>query len=110
MIGLAERRIRSCTGHVHLRAGAALLLFCCGIALAVSAFEPGKSTEATRRSEIFPGDDPLTLTIVLNRDDQHGFEQFLEGIKRTGSPSYRSFLKPREQAECFGPSVASYQA
>lgn len=109
MIGISERGIRSCLGQVHLKAGAALLLFLGGIALAVSAFEPGKPAPI-RLPIPTPSltDVPLTLTIVLKRTDQKDFDGFLRSIQTPGSPAYRQYLSPEEQAARFGPSVRVY--
>jgi hypothetical protein len=56
------------------------------------------------------GDQPMTLTVVLNRTDQQGFEAFLRGVQDPQSPTYRRYLGPREQAERFGPSPQAYDA
>jgi hypothetical protein len=54
------------------------------------------------------GAEPLTLTIVLKRTDQRAFEKFLKGLQDSGSPSYRQYLSPAEQADRFGPSSQTY--
>jgi hypothetical protein len=114
-------RIRSwLTGCSYLRAGGALSLFVCGIAIAVLALTASKSAAvkgrvmtrsvagATTVPETLPADMPLTLTVVLNRADQQAFESFLHGVQNPGSPSYRHYLSPREQAERFGPTASSF--
>src|SRR5205085_5544635 len=110
------------TGYVYLRAGVALLLSVCGIALMVLAFAPAESgsrtggamtptlASATKLPETLPPDMPLTLTIVLNRADQSGFEKSLQAMQDPKSPSYRHYLLPREQADRFGPNASSYNA
>src|ERR1044071_6170668 len=45
------------------------------------------------------GDQPLSLTVVLNRKDQKGFDEFLRGVQNPNSPSYRHYLTPRQQAD-----------
>lgn len=52
--------------------------------------------------------EPLTLTVVLKRTDQLGFEKFLSAVQNSQSPTYRQFLSPGEQADRFGPSVQTY--
>lgn len=56
------------------------------------------------------GSEPLTLTIVLNRDDQAGFDNFLQQVQDPKSELYRRYLTPREQAERFGPSQQDYDS
>src|SRR5437868_2399760 len=53
--------------------------------------------------------DPLTLTIVLNRTDQQGFDAFLSAVQNPLSPMYRQYLTPQEQAGRFGPSRQAYE-
>ena len=38
----------------------------------------------------------MTLTVVLNRNDQSGFEAFLADLYDPTSPSFRQFLSPQE--------------
>ena len=53
-------------------------------------------------------DQPLSLTIVLNRDDAAGFDRFLADVYDPLSPRFRHFLSPMEITERFGPSQADY--
>ena len=53
-------------------------------------------------------DDALTLTIVLQRSDQAGFEQFLRDVYDPQSPQYRKFATPVELAERYGPTPDAY--
>ena len=121
MIGLDECRLWSCISRAaNFRAGAGLLLFFWAICLGISAFISGSPALALRpgnpRSlageaqlqQKSAADSPLTLTIVLNRDDQIGFEKSLQAIQNPSLPAYRHYLSPREQAERFGPSASSY--
>jgi hypothetical protein len=57
-----------------------------------------------------PGVDaePLTLTLVLKRDDQAGFEQYLREVYDASSPNYRRFLTQHEMADRFGPAREAY--
>ncbi len=71
---------------------------------------PAALASAERLPNTAAGDDPLTLTLVLNRTDQQGFEAFLTAVQDSKSPSYRHYLSQREQAERFGPSPQAYDA
>jgi kumamolisin len=59
-----------------------------------------------------PGSDaqPLTLTVVLNRSDQAGFDRYLQDVYDPHSPNYRRFLKLPEMTERFGPSRNAYDS
>src|SRR3954464_4719389 len=99
------------------RACIAGLLCSVGIALGALSFVPVRvfvaqeaPGAAARISDTLPADMPLTLTIVLKRTEPIGFERFLEGIENAASPSFRHYLSPRDQADRFGPSSASYEA
>jgi hypothetical protein len=50
----------------------------------------------------------MSLTLTLNRDDQHGFERYLADVYDPQSPSYRHFLSQQALAQRFGPSRRSY--
>ena len=69
---------------------------------------PRALARATKLPQETRGDAPLTLTIVLNRTDQQGFDEFLRGVQDPQSPTYRNYLSPREQADRFGPSKKAY--
>src|SRR5439155_25393126 len=79
---------------------------------------PGKASRrgagGTKRRNETPQNESrrrsLTLTVVLNRTDQEGFDEFLRGVQDPQSPTYRHYLSPREQAERFGPSSQAYRA
>lgn len=47
---------------------------------------------------------PLTLTVVLKRDDEFGFQQYLRDVYDPTSPLFRKFLTPAQIAQRFGPS------
>ncbi len=57
-----------------------------------------------------PGESirPITLTIVLKRDDQAGFEKYLKEIYDPHSKNFHHYLTQREIADRFGPSKADY--
>jgi kumamolisin len=59
------------------------------------------------------GDRPtkqLTLTLVLRRSDQGGFDRFVAAVQDRTSPLYRHFLTQTQLAARFGPSLGSYDA
>src|SRR5260370_1747882 len=54
---------------------------------------PVALSRATKLSETSRADDsPLTLTIVLNRTDQPGFDAFLQAVQDPNSPHFRHYL------------------
>ncbi|HET7924703.1 MAG TPA: protease pro-enzyme activation domain-containing protein [Rhodanobacteraceae bacterium] len=67
----------------------------------------GESTRTARKSAS-DGDEALTLTVVLKRDDEAGFQQFLAGVHDPASPTFRRFSDPATLAERFGPSATAY--
>ena len=69
---------------------------------------PAALSSATKLRRTKVADAPLTLTVVLNRTDQQGFDEFLRDVLDPHSPTYRHYLSPREQAERFGPSSQAY--
>jgi hypothetical protein len=71
---------------------------------------PAGLSGATKLRRTKVADAPLTLTVVLNRTDQKGFDEFLRGVQNAQSPSYRRYLRPGEQADRFGPSQPEYVA
>ena len=50
----------------------------------------------------------ITLTFVLRRDDQSGFDRYLHDVYDSSSPHFRRFLSQPEIALRFGPSHAAY--
>jgi subtilase family serine protease len=54
--------------------------------------------------------DPITITIVLKRDDQAGFDRYLKEIYDPHSKNFHRYLKQREIARRFGPSERTYDA
>ncbi len=72
----------------------------------------GKATlvEPAGRSGADEGVQPIDLTMVLKRDRQAAFEQYLHALYDRHSHQYRQFLSQPEVADRFGPSRASYEA
>lgn len=68
-----------------------------------------ESTRIARKSAA-DGNDALTLTVVLKRDDEGGFQQFLADVQNPASPRFHRFSDPASLAERFGPSEAAYGA
>ena len=52
---------------------------------------------------------PLTLTIVLKRTDQAGFDKYLHDVYDRNSPIFHHFLKPPEISDRFGPTRDAYE-
>lgn len=52
---------------------------------------------------------PITLTIVLKRTDQKGFDAYLRDVYDPTSPNYLNFLTPKEVSSRFGPSQRHYE-
>ena len=69
---------------------------------------PGALATATKLKESIAADAELTLTLVLNRADQAGFEKFLGAVQSPSSPLFRQYLTSRELASRFGPTEVAY--
>jgi kumamolisin len=74
---------------------------------------PGHVLPALAKATIVPSKPdsdarPITLTIVLKRDDQAGFERYLKELYDPHSPNFRRFLTQSQIVKRFGPSKASY--
>lgn len=74
---------------------------------------PGHVLPALAKATVIPskpdsGKQAITLTIVLRRDDQAGFERYLRELYDPHSKNFRDFLTQREIADRFGPSQADY--
>lgn len=52
--------------------------------------------------------EPVTLTVVLRREQQVAFDAFLADLQDPGSPVFRRFLSPVEVSDRYGPSQESY--
>lgn len=55
-------------------------------------------------------DEPLTLTVVLKRDDEDGFRRHLAALYDPASALFRSFVPADQVADRFGPSRGAYAA
>ena len=76
---------------------------------------PGHMLPALSKATIVPSsaraeNQRITLTLVLKRDDQAGFERFLHDVYEPKSPSFHRFLTQRQIADRFGPSRADYDS
>ena len=69
---------------------------------------PVPSAAASKSSSADAGSLRQTLTIVLRRDDEAGFEAYLSDVYDASSPRFRAFLTPREVSDRFGPSESDY--
>ena len=73
---------------------------------------PGHVLDALSRATVSdaPGTDPasLTLTVLLTRDDQAGFESYLNDVYDAQSQNFRHFLSQAQIAQKFGPSKQHY--
>ncbi len=67
-------------------------------------------TPADQRTNAAQPQQPLTLTIVLKRSDQAGFDRYLRDVYDSKSPGFRHFLTPEKLSDRFGPSSAAYRA
>ena len=70
----------------------------------------GLASVDVAKSTAVSGDEPLTLTIVLNRSDPEGFATYLADVYDDTSPNFRKFLSPIEVASRFGPTQDAYDA
>lgn len=62
----------------------------------------------TRRATSREQREQLTITVVLNRADQAGFDAYLAAVQDPSSANYRHFLSQAQIADRFGPSLAAY--
>jgi subtilase family serine protease len=74
---------------------------------------PGHVLPALSRATPLPrseaqDDQPITLTLVLRRDDQEGFDRYLRDVYDPRSTQFRHFLSSQELSTRFGPSQRSY--
>lgn len=53
---------------------------------------------------------PLTLTVVLNREDQAGFDAFVNDVHNPGSANFQHFASQADLTSRFGPSQPAYDA
>ncbi len=71
---------------------------------------PGLAKATIVPSSIKRDNEPITLTIVLRRDDQPGFDRFLRDLYDPKSPGFHRFLTQQQIADRFGPSRADYNS
>ncbi len=71
---------------------------------------PAAPSSASARGALSGAHEPLTLTIVLRRDDEAGFAKFLADVYDSRSSEYRRFTTPQELADRFGPAPEAYDA
>jgi len=74
---------------------------------------PGHTVPALKRATMVrsgpaSASAPMTLSLVLKRDDQTGFDRYLHQIYDPHSPNFHRFLTQPEIAARFGPSQKSY--
>jgi len=75
---------------------------------------PGHVLPALAKATVVPskpgsGAQPMTLTIVLRRDDQAGFDRRLHDVYDPHSKQFHHYLSQSQIADSFGPSQSEYQ-
>ena len=75
---------------------------------------PGHVLSALKKATLLsPGIDrdgqPLTITLVLKRSDENGFNRYLRDVYDPHSGKFHDFLVPAEVSNRFGPSRKSYE-
>jgi hypothetical protein len=76
---------------------------------------PGHVLSAIAKASVVPSSSksesgPISLTLVLKRNDQAGFERFLHDLYDPKSPNFHRFLTQRQIADRFGPSRSNYNS
>jgi subtilase family serine protease len=76
---------------------------------------PGHVLSAIAKASVVPSSaksesGTLSLTLVLKRDDQAGFERFLHDLYDPKSPAFHHFLTQQQIGNRFGPSRADYNS
>ena len=74
---------------------------------------PGHVLPALAKATVVPSKpesdaQPITLTIVLKRDDQTGFDRYLREIYDPHSENFHRYLSQSQIADRFGPSEQDY--
>jgi hypothetical protein len=67
-----------------------------------------QATKLPRRAQA--GDEPLTLSIVLNRNDQAGYDSFISGFIHSTGSAPAQFVSQTDLSNRFGPSQQDYDA
>ena len=75
---------------------------------------PGHVLAALAKAKLLPPkpgeeNDPLSITVVLKRTDQAGFDRYLNDVYDPKSPRFLHFLTQREITARFGPSRKAYK-
>lgn len=73
------------------------------------ALSQAKSLEVARKVVDADAGTPLSLTIVLRRSDEAGFQRYLHDVYDPTSPIFRKFLSPVEVSERLGPTSGDCQ-
>src|ERR1700689_4940369 len=76
---------------------------------------PGQVLPALEKATLIPsnpesGNAPITLTLVLKRDNQPAFESYLHDLNDPHSKNFHKFLTQSQIADRFGPSRADYNS
>ena len=71
---------------------------------------PALTKATTVPSKPGSGAQPMTLTIVLRRDDQAGFEYYFHELYDPHSKNFHRFLTQQQVADRFGPSQGDYNS
>ena len=76
---------------------------------------PGHELPALAKATVVPSTtgaegQPITLTIVLKRDNQPAFDRYLNEIYDSHSKNFHHYLSQREIADRFGPSRKAYES
>jgi pro-kumamolisin-like protein/Big-like domain-containing protein len=69
-----------------------------------------ESARVVRKSAAADGNEALTLTVVLKRDDEAGFQRYLADLQDPASTDFHRYSDPMALADRFGPSEAGYAA
>nr|MDQ6905946.1 protease pro-enzyme activation domain-containing protein [Chloroflexota bacterium] len=69
-----------------------------------------KATKVARAAQVAATDPMLTLTVVLNRTDEAGFQRFLTDVEDPKSANHGKFISQAEITKRFGPSQQAYDA
>ncbi|MGH7778985.1 MAG: protease pro-enzyme activation domain-containing protein [Candidatus Binataceae bacterium] len=70
---------------------------------------PDMSKATRNTSSAASGAKPMALTIVLRRDDQPAFDQYLHDVYDPHAESFHHYLSQRQIADRFGPTQRDYQ-
>ena len=68
------------------------------------------ATVDSSKAKAITDDEPLTLTVVLNRSDPDGFAAYLADVYDPASTTFRQFLTPTQVSDRFGPSPTAYDS